>query len=75
MELELHTLFENSIMLTKKKMHFLELMENVLFIVYFWEVCKMQGMKLSRGRNIGDNNSISFLWEHNVLEMLGLLSL
>lgn len=60
-------------MLTKKKMPCLELMENVLFIVCFWDICKIQGMKLSCGRNIGNNNSISFLWEHNILEMPGLL--
>lgn len=51
-------------------------MENVLFIVYAWDICKIQGMKLTCGRNIeGDNNNISFLWEHNILEMLGLLLL
>lgn len=58
-------------MLTKKKVHCLEFMNSVLFIVYFWDICKIQGMKFSHGRNIGDNNSISFLWEHNILETLG----
>lgn len=60
---------------SKKKIYCLELMENVLFIVYFWDICKIQGMKLSCVRTIGNNNSISFLWEHNILEELGLLSL
>lgn len=62
-------------MLTKEKMHCLELMENVLFIFYFWDICKIQSVKLSCDRNIGDNNIIFFLWEHNILEMLGLLPL
>lgn len=70
MELKLHSLFVNFIMLTKKKVHCLEFMNNVLFIVYFWDIWKIQCMKLSHGRNIGDNNSISLLWEHNILEIL-----
>lgn len=72
MELKLHSLFVNFIMLTKKKVHCLEFINNVLFIVYFWDICKIQCMKLSHGRNIGDNNSISLLWEHSILEILCL---